>query len=516
MKKITKSVVLAALSALLLFGCKNSTAGLVKFWITEEGNPDDNPSEDIPFEKGEYISATGTSEGIEITFADNVRIKAYKSISVNGIPIRIDTSEEDEKNNRKTYIFPFAEKGKTYVVTYNEMLTVDGVDQWVTESVECVAGGGLRYTDYLNIDSLNKCTLTVSYNGPNYPGGLFSGMFTPYFTKDEVIMNDEIFSDFTFGYSVVLGELNWTHTAYWTWTRRDNWANSSIFDDALSEGFDFYSGEDNVPTELEWEEYDYKYAAYATPSFTLKNYPGTSFSVQKDLWSAQKTYDPSAGVETKPNGKYITAESTDKGIKITVINDAFEIRNCSFVGMDDGVEIPIKLADTYGDAREFVFPFTESGKKYYITVSGFVVNGDMWYWKEETVSCVAGGGIDYKQYVDLFSDSVLSINYNDSYMYDEQIGSCFEIKLTNCKIPNSLRQNIDTLRFGCGVLFGENYYCDICNFFDFDQNEVYESVVSFWFTENDWSQYGYQYTGYMTPYLTLRDYQNTTFELPTV
>ena len=288
MKKITKSVVLALVAALLLFGCKNSTAWIGAIFESEGGNPDDNPSEDIPFENGKYISATGTSEGIKITFADNVRIKPYKAISVDGIPIRIDTSEEDEKNNRKTYIFPFAEKGKTYVVTYNEVLTVDGVDQWVTESVECVAGGGLRYTDYLNIDSLNKCTLTVSYNGPNYPGGLFSGMFTPYFTKDEVIMNDEIFSDFTFGYSVVLGELNWTHTAYWTWTRRDNWANSSIFDDALSEGFDFYSGEDKVPTEREWREYDYKYAAYATPSFTLKNYPGTSFFVGNDLWSEQK------------------------------------------------------------------------------------------------------------------------------------------------------------------------------------------------------------------------------------
>ena len=227
-------------------------------------------------------------------------------------------------------------------------------------------------------------------------------------------------------------------------------------------------------------------------------------------------------METKPNGKYITAKGTDKGIKITVINDAFAIRNCSFVGMDDGVEIPIKLAGTYGDASEFIFPFTESGKKYYITVSGYEVNGDTWYWKEEIVSCVAGGGIDYEQYVDLFSDSVLSINcndsyYNDSYMYDEQIRSCFEIKLTNCKIPSSIRQNIDSLRFGYGVLFGENYYYNICNF-DFDQNEAYESVVPLpsWFTENDWSQYGYKYTGYMTPYLTLRDYQNTTFELPTV
>ena len=501
MKKITKSVVLAALSALLLFGCKNSTAGLVKFWITEEGNPDDNPSEDIPFENGKYISATGTSEGIEITFADNVRIKAYKSISVNGIPIRIDTSEEDEKNNRKTYIFPFAEKGKTYVVTYNEMLTVDGVDQWVTESVECVAGGGLRYTDYLNIDSLNKCTLTVSYNGPNYPGGLFSGMFTPYFTKDEVIMNDEIFSDFTFGYSVVLGELNWTHTAYWTWTRRDNWANSSIFDDALSEGFDFYSGEDKVPTEQEWREYDYKYAAYATPSFTLKNYSDTIFTVKKDLWSEQKTYDPSAGVETKPNGKYITAESTDKGIKITVINDAFKISDCSFVGMDDGVEFPLRTMIDY-DAREFVFPFTESGKKYYITCYS-EVNGE---WMVETVSCVAGGGIDYKQYVDPFSESVLSINYVN---YNEKDMPYFEIKLTNCDIPDSIFQSID-LRFECGILF-EEYYHYIGSFYS-NENKVYESVMSFGLRFSG----GEQYTGCMTPYLTLRDYQNVTFELPTV
>lgn len=281
MKKITKGLVMAVAAALLLFGCKNPTRWVGAVLESEEGN-----SDDVLIENGKYISATGTSEGIEITFADNVRITGYHSLSVEGIPIRIDVTENDA--NRKEYVFPFAEEGETYTVTYDGELIVDGVNKIrVRDSVECVAGGGWLYTDYLNIYPLNRYTLTVSYN-PNDKGKIFSGMFTPYFTKDDVILNDEIFSDFTFGYSVVLGEVNWTHTAYWTWTCRDNWESSSIFDDALSEGFDFYSGEDKVPTAQDWSDYDYKYAAYATPSFTLKNYPGTSFFVVNDLWSEQE------------------------------------------------------------------------------------------------------------------------------------------------------------------------------------------------------------------------------------
>ena len=489
MKKITKSVVLAALSALLVFGCENSVGG---------GEKDLN--DDVPFENGKYISATGTSEGIKITFADNVRIKPYKAISVDGIPIRIDISENDAENNRKTYIFPFAEQGKTYVVTYAEYLTVDGVERWVEESVQCVAKGGLRYTDYLDVNSLDNYSLTVSYNGPNYLGGMFSGEFKPSFSKNDVIKNDSIFNDFTFGYAVVLGELHWVNTRYWSWAHDVTWS-SSIFDEqALSKGFEFVC-DSTAPSEQEWREYDYKYAAYATPSFTLRNYPGTSFSVENDLWSAQKTYDPSAGVETKPNGKYITAESTDKGIKITVINDAFKISDCSFVGMDDGVEFPLRTMIDY-DAREFVFPFTESGKKYYITCYS-EVNGE---WMVETVSCVAGGGIDYKQYVDPFSESVLSINYVN---YNEKDMPYFEIKLTNCDIPDSIFQSID-LRFECGMLFEEynHYIGSFCS----NQNKVYESVISFGGRFSG----GEQYTGFMTPYLTLRDYPDITFELPTV
>lgn len=519
MKKITKSVVLAVLSALLVFGCKNSVSGGEKDLnddvSLENGKKDGN--DDVPFENGKYISAIGTSEGIKITFADNVSVKAYNSISVDGIPIRIDTSPDDENYYGKTYIFPFAEKGKTYVVTYSGGLIVNGVERWVEESVECVAGGGLRYTDYLNIDSLDNYSLTVSYNGPNYPGGMFSGEFKPSFSKNDVIKNNSIFNDFTFGYSVVLGELHYEHTRYWSWAHDvTTWGNSNIFDElALSQGFDFVSGDCEVPTEQNWREYDYKYAAYVTPIFSLKNYSNTVFKLEKDLWSAQKTYDPSAGVETKPNGKYITAESTGKGIKITVINDAFKISDCSFVGMDDGVEFPLRAMIEH-DAREFVFPFTEPGKKYYITVACYEENGDSWNWKQETVSCVAGGGIDYKQYIDPFSDSSLSINYNAS---DEEYKSYsyFEMKLINLSLSNSVISGIQSLNFrymvsfeqiGVEILIGDK---DFMN----DKDVACEAIIPM--NDEERSRYdGYQYTGCMTPYLTLRDYPDITFELPTV
>lgn len=294
MKKITKGLVMAVAAALLLFGCKNPTrwVGAV---LESEG---ENPSEGIPFENGKYISATGTSEGIKITFADNVSVKAYNSISVDGIPIKIDTSVNDEKDDRKTYIFPFAEKGKTYVVTYSGGLIVNGVDTWVSaDSVQCVAGGGLRYTDYLDLNSLYNSDTTVSYDPDAESDRKFSGVFKPYFTKDDVIKNDSIFTDFKFSYAVVLGEVPWGETTYWAWAHEvDSWVDSSISDEeGLSRGFEFISEgihEGRLPTEQDWIDHDYKYGARVSPNFILKAYSDTTFLLEH-LWSTQQTYTPS-------------------------------------------------------------------------------------------------------------------------------------------------------------------------------------------------------------------------------
>lgn len=289
MKKITKGLVMAVAAALLLFGCKNPTrwVGAV---LESEG---ENPSEGIPFENGKYISATGTSEGIKITFADNVSVKAYNSISVDGIPIKIDTSVNDEEDDRRTYIFPFAEKGKTYVVTYSGGLIVNGVGTWVSDSVQCVAGGGLRYTDYLNLNSLYNSYITVSYDPDAESDRKFSGLFRPFFTKDDVIKNDSIFTDFKFGYDVVLGEVPWGKTTYWAWAHEvGSWVDSSISDEeGLSRGFEFISN-GSMPTEQDWIDHDYKYGARVLPNFILKAYSDTAFSLEH-LYSGQAVYTPS-------------------------------------------------------------------------------------------------------------------------------------------------------------------------------------------------------------------------------
>lgn len=310
MRKITKSVVLAALSALLVFGCKNSVSGGEKDLnddvSLENGKKDGNDDaslesgkkdedDDIPFESGKYITAKGTADGIKITFANNVRIKPYYPIYVDGIPIKIDTTDADVSSDRKEYVFPFAKKGETYVVTYDGELTVNGVDKRVKESVQCVAGGGLQYTECLDIDALdNNYTLTVSYNGPDNSGALFSGTFKPSFAKEAVIKNDSIFENFTFDFHVVLGGVEWENAAYWVYAHDVGW-NSSIIKnpEAFSKGFDFVSGDREAPTEQDWREHDYMYAAYATPGFTLHSYSDTTFKLTKDLWSTQQTYTPS-------------------------------------------------------------------------------------------------------------------------------------------------------------------------------------------------------------------------------
>ena len=123
--------------------------------------------------------------------------------------------------------------------------------------------------------------------------------------------------------------------------------------------------------------------------------------------------------------------------------------------------------------------------------------------------------MDYKQYVDPFSDSGLSINCNASY--DEENMFYFEMKLTNFNLSNSVISGIQSLNFrymvsfeqiGVGILIGDKDFMNA-------KDVACEAIIPI--SDEERSRYdGYQYTGYMTLYLTLRDYQNTTFELPTV
>ena len=122
--------------------------------------------------------------------------------------------------------------------------------------------------------------------------------------------------------------------------------------------------------------------------------------------------------------------------------------------------------------------------------------------------------MDYKQYVDPFSDSGLSIDYNDSY--DEANAPYFEMKLTNFSISNSVTLGIQSLNFDYYVsLSTAGYGAGYLDFIN-DKDEAYEAITYVNITDEEWSQYGYQYTGYMRPSLTLRDYPDITFELPTV
>ena len=107
----------------------------------------------------------------------------------------------------------------------------------------------------------------------------------------------------------------------------------------------------------------------------------------------------------------------------------------------------------------------------------------------------------------------MSINYNAS---DGEYVSYFEMKLINFSLSNSVISGIQSLNFNYDVFFVSTGYGTGGGDFIKDKDEACEASIFVNITDEEWSQYGYQYTGCMTPYLTLRDYPDITFELPTV
>ena len=341
MRKITKSVVLAVLSALLVFGCKNSVSGGEKDLNDdvpfENGKKDGNDDaslesgkkdedDDISFESGKYITAKGTADGIKITLSSDLK---FKESGGNGItvkrtdnnsphPFKISITNDNIADGIVEFIFPFTESGKEYAVTVSGTMSKNGgkTYSWHEGTVICTAGGGVDYNEYINIEPIINSVLTVQYNELDAESDDVDSEFTsvPPFTgqlkldiksSNDIVKEFSFFKSFTFDYAIVLGEVNWTHTEYWVWCGDDalrliedgrmiDLLDKSVYERICNDGINLYSlyVKDRHPTSEKWQEYDYKYAGYMNATLSLRDYPDITFELPT-VKSKPQTYTPS-------------------------------------------------------------------------------------------------------------------------------------------------------------------------------------------------------------------------------
>lgn len=286
MKKLLKIGLVAGLLAFMFAGC-------------DDMNGQNDPTVELTSD-GKYISVDSDAKGIKITIEDGVTFKkdGGNSISVEGNPLKIIITNDDIIANRKEFIYPFAEKDKEYVLQVAGAVSVDGglSYNYITEKVKCNAGGGLDYKQYLDPNPIKTSTLNVSFADEKFSGTLN-------FNNTEIIKDPSAFLSARIDYVVVLGELDWSHTAWWVGCSPAINLLAVVSKNNTFEGDSWKA----APSLGDWNQYNYKYGSYITPSFKFKDFADTSFEMDA-VWSSQKTYVPATKILTE-------AEAFDNCVK---------------------------------------------------------------------------------------------------------------------------------------------------------------------------------------------------------
>lgn len=288
MKKLLKIGVVASLLAFMFAGCDNM-------------NGKEDPTANLTAD-GNYISVEDDAKGIKITIADGIKFKEYggSTITVIGCPLKISITYEDIQNGRREYIFPFAEKDKEYVVELWGPVSLDGGINYkdISEKVKCKAGGGVDYKNYIDTNPIKNSQLDVVYDESK---GTFNG--TLRLDGTSIIKDAGVFKTAEIGYAIVLGERDWSHTTWLTGADSVNLL-------SLAASVNSYTSWGGNPSLGDWAQYNYKYAAYITPGFIIKEYPDTRFEMDA-IWSSQKIYEPAE----KPITQEEAFENAVKNIK---------------------------------------------------------------------------------------------------------------------------------------------------------------------------------------------------------
>ena len=119
------------------------------------------------------------------------------------------------------------------------------------------------------------------------------------------------------------------------------------------------------------------------------------------------------------NGKYFKAETDSKGIKVTLA-DELPIQSYQTVSVSvEGVPLHATVSESeykQDGKRVIIFPFVEKDKTYYLHFGCNMIADDVGTGEyfTETIKCTAGGGVDYKEYLDteVLANASMTLEYS--------------------------------------------------------------------------------------------------------
>lgn len=259
-------------------------------------------------------------------------------------------------------------------------------------------------------------------------------------------------------------------------------------------------------------------------------------TLEKQSSGSEDNKNPSDGSDTEipfETGEYFTAVGCEEGIKIIFSDELKFIRDC---GGDIAVyethkqhsenDFGILLTNDDVEARrkEYVFPFVEPGKTYIVKVAGWATfdGEDRWYF--DKVQCVAGGGTDYRKYLNPASlnSAKVTVAHNSE---DDLFHGTFQADLEEVMVNKNDFSKFDlsfTVVYVYGAQLEQSMYLSwtyprqasdilVEGVLEDVKNGI-EFLSGIKASDADlWDKYGNVYSAYMTPNFTIKDYNDTVF-----
>lgn len=228
-----------------------------------------------------YFSLESDPRGIKLILDDDVTLQVYggSSMQVEGVPIKITNMDW----TKKEFIFPFVTQGQTYSIELAANIIIDdgspnGEEKYIANTLECVAGGGTDYTQYINPATLENIQIDVNYDG----SALIVDFMAPAGT---VFIDSTPISNPKFDINLWKGKKDWSHT---TMLGYAYYPIANVLDNSNRSATITFP----QPNLSDWASYEYKYWARIYPHFNFDGFGNTQFEIIPGAVTAEKTYNP--------------------------------------------------------------------------------------------------------------------------------------------------------------------------------------------------------------------------------
>lgn len=278
-----KLISLILITTIVFASCSSHIIDITEALTQTEASKDDTKKTagNGPSTERLYFTLTPDTRGIKLILDDDVTLQEYagSSMNVEGIPIQISNMDW----TKKEFVFPFTTQGQTYNVKLSANIIINdgtpgGNHKWITNTQECVAGGGIDYTQYINPAPLMNMQINANYNGSYFTVECIANTGT-------VLIDPSYFTNPNVELALILGELDWSHT---------EWGDNHFLTlpEEITNSNRVFSATFTLSNLSNWGNYDYKYWASAAPHFYFVGFGNTEFEITPISKTTEKTYNP--------------------------------------------------------------------------------------------------------------------------------------------------------------------------------------------------------------------------------